>query len=85
MKAVEFGLRPPASPSCGLYEPEDIGAYAYPPACKPYRLCGLAWPQDRSGSILRLAEKQPRWECRIRPPAHRALCLRPGGKEGRNT
>jgi hypothetical protein len=26
------GIRPPASPSCRLYEPEAIGAYAYAPA-----------------------------------------------------
>ena len=25
-------MRPPASPSCRLYEPEAIGAYAYAPA-----------------------------------------------------
>ena len=37
----ELGMRPPASPSCRLYEPEAIGAYAYPPACKPYGLYGL--------------------------------------------
>jgi hypothetical protein len=29
---AEFGMRPPASPSCRLYEPEAIGAYAYAPA-----------------------------------------------------
>ena len=38
---LELGMRPPASPSCRLYEPEAIGAYAYPPACKPYGLYGL--------------------------------------------
>jgi hypothetical protein len=30
----ELGIRPPASPSCRLYEPEAIGAYAYAPAGK---------------------------------------------------
>jgi len=42
-------MRPPASPSCRLYEPEAIGARgAYPPACKPYKLYGLeAAPEGR--------------------------------------
>ncbi len=27
----EVGMRPPASPSCRLYEPEAVRAYAYVP------------------------------------------------------
>ena len=59
---ARLSMRPPASPSCRLYEPEAVGAIgAYPPACKP-----TGWPPARRGTILRLGEKRPRREGGIR-------------------
>jgi len=41
----EVGMRPPASPSCRLYEPEALGAY--PPACKPMAYKPTGWKRPR--------------------------------------
>ena len=41
-------MRPPASPSCRLYEPEAVGAIgAYPPACKPKAQTPTGWKRPR--------------------------------------
>jgi hypothetical protein len=64
---VEVGMRPPASPSCRLYEPEAVGAIgAYPPACKPMAPISLraglrlvaarSYASERSGP-------GGKWEC----------------------
>jgi hypothetical protein len=54
-------MRPPASPSCRLYELEAGGAIgAYPPACEPKAQNPTGWPPARRGTILRLGEKRPR-------------------------
>jgi hypothetical protein len=50
----EVGIRPPASPSCRLYEPEARGAIgAYPPAWKPmaYKPTGWKRPRREGGKI----------------------------------
>ena len=38
-------MRPPASPSCRLSEPEAVGAY--PPACKPPAYEPTGWKRPR--------------------------------------
>jgi hypothetical protein len=44
----EVGMRPPASPSCRLYEPEAVGVIgAYPPAWKPMAYKPTGWKRPR--------------------------------------
>ena len=69
MGSAEVGMRPPASPSCRLYEPEAIGVKgAYPPACKPMAYKPTGWKRPRREVGSEKAEVGM-WnvECGLRP------------------